>query len=122
MAVSTKGEKGLDDEISEVFGRTKTITIIDMIDGKVDDVQIIQNPATSYRFGAGPILVKTLVDMNVDVVVSGEFGPSASSIIDDHKIVKVIVKPGTPVKEVIKIAKHQIIKAPALEIKNGILE
>ena len=35
VAVPTKGEKGLQDEVSEVFGRAKTITIIDTIDEEV---------------------------------------------------------------------------------------
>jgi len=102
IAVSTKGEKGLEDEVSEIFGRTNTITIIDVINGEVKNVQVLKNPAASFRFGAGPVLVKTLIDMNVNVVVSGELGPSASGLIEDHKMSKVIVKPGTPVKEAIK--------------------
>jgi predicted Fe-Mo cluster-binding NifX family protein len=108
VAVSTKGEKGLEDEVSEEFGRTKTVTIVDMIDGEVKDVRVLQNPAASYRFGAGPILVKALVDMNVDVIVAGEFGPGTSTLIEDHKIVKVTVKSGTPVNEAIRAAGSQV--------------
>jgi len=107
IAVSTEGEKGLEDVVSEIFGRTNTITIVDVINGEVKNVQVLKNPAASFRFGAGPILVKTLLDMNVNVVVSGEFGPSASGLIEDHKMLKVIVKPGTPVKEVIKTIELQ---------------
>lgn len=102
IAISTKGEKGLEDEVSEIFGRTNTITIVDVVNGEVRNVQVLKNPAASFRFGAGPILVKTLIDMNVNVVVSGELGPSVSELIEDHKVSKVIVKPGTPVKEAIK--------------------
>ncbi|NHW00180.1 MAG: hypothetical protein HA496_11230 [Thaumarchaeota archaeon] len=108
IAISTKGEKGLDDEVAEVFGRTNTITIVDIINGEVKNVQVLKNPAASFRFGAGPILVKTLIDMNVNVVVSGELGPSASELIEDHKMSKVIVKPGTPVKEAIKTVELQL--------------
>ena len=108
MAVSTKGEKGLGDEVSEEFGRTKTITIVDMVDGEVKDARVLQNPAASYRFGAGPILVKALADMNVDVIVAGEFGPGASALIEDHKIVKVTVIPGTSVNEAIKVAGSEV--------------
>jgi predicted Fe-Mo cluster-binding NifX family protein len=90
-----------------VFGRTKTITIIDIADGKVKDMQILQNPSVAYRFGAGPILVKTLVDMKVNLVVASEFGPGALALIEDHKLVRVTVKPGTPVSEAMKIADTQ---------------
>jgi len=108
MAVSTKGEKGLEDEVSEEFGRTKTVTIVDTMDGEVKDMRVLQNPAASYRFGAGPILVKTLADMNVDVIIAGEFGPGASALIEDRKMAKVTVKPGTPVNEAIEVAGSQV--------------
>jgi predicted Fe-Mo cluster-binding NifX family protein len=107
IAIPTEEEKGLDDVVSEVFGRTKTITIIDMLDGEVKDVQVLHNPAASYRFGAGPILVKTLSDMNVEVVIAGELGPGASALIEDQKMTMVTVKPGTRVKEAIKMAQMQ---------------
>lgn len=89
--------------MSEEFGRTKTITIVDTLDGEVKDTRVFQNPATSYKFGAGPILVKTLADMNVDIIIAGEFGPGASALIEDRKIVKVTVRPGTPVNEAIEL-------------------
>ncbi|MEM3733890.1 MAG: NifB/NifX family molybdenum-iron cluster-binding protein [Nitrososphaerales archaeon] len=95
------------DEVAEVFGRAKTITVIDIVDGEVKDVQILQNPAANYRFGAGPILVKTLVDMEVDVVVACEFGPGASALLEDHKITRVIKKAGTEVKEAIGLLQSQ---------------
>lgn len=107
IAVPTKGEKGLEDEVSEVFGRTNTLTIIDIVNSEVKDVQVLKNPAASFRFGAGPILIKTLVDMNINVVAAGEFGPGISKLIEDHKMSKVIVKPGMPVKEAIKAIELQ---------------
>jgi predicted Fe-Mo cluster-binding NifX family protein len=70
VAVPTKGEKGMQDQVSEVFGRAKTVTIIDTIDSEVRDVLVVKNPAASYRYGAGPILVKSLADMRVDVILA----------------------------------------------------
>ncbi|MDH5362667.1 MAG: NifB/NifX family molybdenum-iron cluster-binding protein [Aigarchaeota archaeon] len=107
IAVATKGQKRLEDEVSEVFGRTKTITIIDTEDGEVKNVEVMQNPAASYRFGAGPILVKTLVDMKIDTVVAAELGPGASALVTDHRITKVTVKPGIRVDEAIRTVQLQ---------------
>ena len=109
IAISTRGISGLKDEVSDVFNRTKTITIIDVVDGEVKDVQVLQNPAASYRFGAGPILVKTLVDMKVNVVVAADLCPGASALIHDHDISKMVVKPSTPVYEALKVAQSQIV-------------
>ncbi|MBO3802682.1 MAG: NifB/NifX family molybdenum-iron cluster-binding protein [Candidatus Brockarchaeota archaeon] len=108
IAIPTEEEKGLDDVVAEVFGRAKTITIVDTLDGEVKDVKVLQNPAASYRFGAGPILVKTLSDMKVEVVIAGELGPGASALIEDQKMARVTVKPGIRVKEAIMVAQTQL--------------
>jgi predicted Fe-Mo cluster-binding NifX family protein len=110
VAVVTKGKKGLEDEISEVFGRTNTITIVDIVDDEIRNIQVLQNPALSYRYGAGPILAKTLVDLNVEVAVAGEFGPSISTLLEDHKIAKVTMKKGTSVSEAIKFVQAKFVK------------
>lgn len=110
IALATKGKRGLEDEVSEVFGRTETVTIVDIIDDEIKNVQVLQNPAVSYRYGAGPILVKTLVDLNVEVVVAGEFGPSTSTLLEDHKIAKVTMEKGTSVSEAIKLVKAKFTK------------
>jgi len=104
LAIPTKGDGGLEDVVSEVFGRANTFTIIDVEGGAVMNVDILQNPAVTYKHGAGPIVVKTLVDLGVNFVVSGELGPGVSTLLDQFKVSKVIVKPGTIVKEVLKIA------------------
>ena len=108
VAIPTKGDKGLQDEVAEVFGRAKTITVIDLVNGEVKGVQVLQNPAASYRFGAGPIVVKTLADLKVNVVVASELGPGASTLLDEQKIIKVIVKTHTSVSEAIKAAAAQV--------------
>ena len=48
IAVATKGRGGLEDSVSEVFGKAKTLTIIDVENGEVKNVQVVDNPAASY--------------------------------------------------------------------------
>jgi predicted Fe-Mo cluster-binding NifX family protein len=108
VAIPTKGKRGLQDEVAEVFSRAETITVIDVVNGEVKDVRVLQNPAASYRFGAGPIVVKTLADLKVEVVVASEVGPGASTLLEDQKIAKLIVKAGTLVSEAIKVAAAQV--------------
>ena len=107
VAVPTKWDKGLDDEVSEVFGRAGTLTILDIADEKVVNVQVIRNPAASYKFGAGPIVVKTLADMKVDCVIAGEVGPGASQLLKENGIEHVIVNAGLKVREAIKYIKYK---------------
>ena len=108
IAVPTKTHAGLEDIVSEVFGKAKTFTIVDIEDGKVTNVQVVDNPAASYEYGAGPVAVKTLADLKVNLVMASEFGPGASSLLEHHNIQKLSVKPNTKVAESLKQALSRI--------------
>ena len=99
IAVPTKGKKGLEDTISEVFGRSKTYTIVDVEEEVIKNVKILENQAESYSFGAGPIVVKMLVDSDVNIVVSPEFGPGVSKLLEEHGLKKISMERGTIVNE-----------------------
>jgi predicted Fe-Mo cluster-binding NifX family protein len=101
VAVPTNGERGMEDIVSDVFGRAKAFTLIE-IDGKtIKKVEVIPNPAGSYKHGAGPIVVKTLTDLGVNIVIAGEFGPGVSTLLEHFNVAKVEVKPGTRVAEAV---------------------
>ena len=102
LAAPTKGGGGLEDVISDVFGRAKTFTIIDMEGEEVKRVAVIQNPAASYKHGAGPIVVKMLIDSGVNVVLAGELGPGSSALLKQHNVTIIPVEPGISVSEAIK--------------------
>jgi len=102
LAVPTKSGKGVEDVVSEVFGRSKTFTLIELVDREVKDVEVVDNPAISYKHGVGPIVVKTLTDKGVNVVAAREFGPGVSALLEQNNIKMVKVEAGTPLSEVIK--------------------
>jgi len=110
IAVAAKGRDGLKDVVSEVFGRAKAFTLIDAEEGKIKSVKILENPAVSYKHGAGPIVVKMLVDSGVNMVLSAELGPGAASLLEQHNVVHIVVKPGTSVKESIRNALDKVEK------------
>jgi len=110
IAVATKGRGGLEDVVSEVFGRANTFTITDVDDGEIKGVKVLQNPAVSYKHGAGPIVVKTLVDSGVNVVISAELGPGALALLEQHNVTRVTAKPGNSVGETIRNALVEIKK------------
>ena len=103
IAVATAGNGGLEDTVSEVFGRANTFTIVD-VDDEIRDVKVLQNPAVSYKHGAGPIVVKMLVDSGVSMVLAAELGPGASALLEQHHITYITVKPGTSIKESVRKA------------------
>lgn len=116
IAIATNMNKGLNDDISEVFGKANTFTIVDVEEGKVRNVEVIENPAASYKYGAGPIVVKELADSGVNLVIGPEFGPGASAILEQHGIAKMLVKAGTKAREVLEgaIEKNQTSRKEGL--------
>jgi predicted Fe-Mo cluster-binding NifX family protein len=104
IAVATKGRDGLEDVVSEVFGRAKAFAVIDAEEGEIKGVNVLENPAVSYEHGAGPIVVKMLVDSGVNMVLAAELGPGASALLEQHNVIHIAVKPDTSVKESVKKA------------------
>ena len=104
IAVATDGENGLEDAVSNVFGRAKTFTIVDVEDERITNVSMLENPARSYPHGAGPIAIKTLIDKGVEVVIANEIGIGASDILKQHNITYIQAKPGTKTRNAIKNA------------------
>jgi predicted Fe-Mo cluster-binding NifX family protein len=104
VAVPTERYDGLEDVVSEVFGKAKTFTIVDVKDNKVENVIVFENPASSYEHGSGPIAVKKLADLEVNLVLAAELGPGASELLKHHKIKMISVRPHTRVSDSIKEA------------------
>ncbi|MGQ9723409.1 MAG: NifB/NifX family molybdenum-iron cluster-binding protein [Candidatus Jordarchaeum sp.] len=102
IAVPTKAYAGLEDTVSEVFGKAKTFTIVDVENGHVKNVRVIDNPAASYDYGSGPVAVKTLADLEVNFVLASELGPGASGLLEHHDIKRVSVNPNIKVIDAIK--------------------
>lgn len=104
IAVATNGKNGLQDTVSEVFGRANTFTIIDVEKREVQISKVIQNPALSYEHGAGPIAVKELVDSKVDLVIAPQLGHGASSILEHHGVAVMSAEAGTSVRKAVECA------------------
>ena len=104
IAIATNGKDGVEDVVSNVFGRAKTFTIMDAEDENLNDIHILENPAVSYHHGAGPISVKMLIDEGVEMVIVNELGIGASELLKQHNIKHISVKPNTKVREALKEA------------------
>ncbi|MEM3732497.1 MAG: NifB/NifX family molybdenum-iron cluster-binding protein [Candidatus Bathyarchaeia archaeon] len=88
--------------VSSEFGRSKTFTIIEVENGEVKSVNVIENPAASLSHGRGPIVTKNLANTGVSVIISGEVGPGASTMLDDLGRKKLLAKPGEKVIDALK--------------------
>lgn len=110
VAIATVSDKGLKDQVSTAFAKTETFTIIELENSKVKGVEIVKNPAVSLERGRGPLVVQTLKKCNVNVAIASEFGPGVSATLEKHRIQKIIVKPGTPVMDVVREFAFSILK------------
>jgi len=111
IAIATNGNDGLEDIVSNVFGRAKTFTIVDAEDEKIKGVTVVENPGLSYKHGAGPIVAKMLVDKGVDVVIAYILGLGADELLKQHSIKHIAIKPNTKVekatREALRIQKEE---------------
>jgi predicted Fe-Mo cluster-binding NifX family protein len=103
VAFPTKGDKGLEDTVSYVFGRAEYFTVIDLTDGAIDKVEVVKNPATSYEHGAGPIVAKMLADMHVNAVAAREMGPGVSTLLEQSNIERLDVEADTLLKDAVNV-------------------
>jgi len=102
IAIPTKSDKGLEDKVSDVFGRSEKFTILEVSNGSILNVKVVDNPAASYKHGAGPIVVKMLTDMGVTAVAAREFGLGVSTLLEQNGIMKFNIEAGIPVKEAVQ--------------------
>ena len=110
LAIATNGKDGLEDVVSNVFGRAKTFTIVDAEDELITGVRVLENSAVSYHHGAGPIAVKMLIDEGIEVVIANELGFGASELLKQHSVKVIEVKPGTNVEDATKMVMHTAYK------------
>jgi predicted Fe-Mo cluster-binding NifX family protein len=102
VAIPTNGRDGMKDAVSRVFSRARTFTILAMEGGNTRSVEVVENEAAELNQGAGPMAVKILKDRGVDLVISGDLGPGASTLLETVGIETTRVKPGVKVSEAVR--------------------
>lgn len=90
------------DVVSEVFARASTFTIIDIVDGEVREVKVEENTASRLKQGTGPIVARNLKEKGVNVVIAGELGPGAATLLEMSGIRMVRVPPGEKVSKAVE--------------------
>ena len=100
VAVSTTSG-GLDDKVSDVFGRAVSFTIVDVEDGEIRNIDIVRNDFAVRGGGAGVAVSQFLADTGVNAVITGNVGPNALAVLSSAGI-KVYRGSGLTVKEAIE--------------------
>ncbi|MDI3502678.1 MAG: hypothetical protein PWR13_1220 [Archaeoglobi archaeon] len=100
IAVATE-RGGLDDRVSDVFGRAQTFTIVETEGEEIRDVRILKNTSANFPSGAGIQAAQMLVNEGVEAVIAGRFGPNASSIFSQSGV-RMVTMSGVSVEEAVK--------------------
>lgn len=98
IVATNKG--GLDDNISPVFSRCQTFTIVEVEGNEIKSAKAIPNQFASAIHGAGIQAGQWAVSQNAKAVIAGNFGPNVSAILQ-RASVEVIVAQGK-VKDVVE--------------------
>ncbi len=72
---------GLDDIVNVQFGRTPTLTIVDVENGEIKNVRVIQNPYATAMGGAGVQISQMIINEGCKVVIGGNIGPNSYEIL-----------------------------------------
>ncbi len=102
VAVASRGLGGLDDVVSEVFGRSPYFALVDIERARVKTAKSIKNMAAGRQHGAGPLICTRLSRLGVNVVIAGNFGPTVSDILKEAGIQSVTATPGTKVDDAVR--------------------
>ena len=102
IAIASQGLNGLEDSVSQVFGRSPTFTIVDIEDGMVKKAKAEKNSSTEAPHGAGPLTCARLNKLGVKVAIAANFGPTVSAILKESEIKMITIKPGTKVEDAIR--------------------
>ncbi len=85
IAVSSVG-KELDSEVSNVFGRCQYFVIVEIENKKITKTEVIENTSAKQMGGAGVQAAKIVAEKGVEVVITKNIGPRASSILRQFEI------------------------------------
>ncbi len=110
MCIPTISNAGLEDSVSNIFAKSPTFTFIDIEDKTISKVIVEENTYREVKQGVGPVVMKSLQEREVDIIVAGEIGPGAKTLMEISGIQRVEVEPGLEVLKAIKFVLPNVMK------------
>ena len=76
IVIISSQQDSIESQVNERFGRSPFLI---RVDTETMAWKAIENPGTQQAHGAGVASAQLVIDENADVVLSGDFGPNAST-------------------------------------------
>ncbi len=84
IAFSSEDNVGLEGQMSGHFGRCPYFTLVDVEDGKIQNVTVVENPFyNNHQPGQVPAFIHS---QKVDVMIAGGMGPMAINLFNSNGI------------------------------------
>ncbi|ASJ11108.1 dinitrogenase iron-molybdenum cofactor [Thermococcus sp. P6] len=110
---------GLEDRVNPAFGRTPTFTVVDVENGSIVNVQVLPNPGYSQPRGAGVTAAQFVIDQGASVVISSQFGPNSSGVLQAAGIRMVSAPATMTVREAIEAFLRGELSGPVFGPEGG---
>ncbi|ASJ02363.1 iron-molybdenum cofactor-binding protein [Thermococcus profundus] len=94
---------GLDDGVHESLVRAETFTVVELEDGEVKNVEVVENPYRREPYGAGSKVALFLVNLGVNVLLTPMDCPKGKAILDAGGVRIIKVEAGKNVKDVLNL-------------------
>ena len=112
IAIASMGTN-LNSDISPLLGRSDDFIIMDLKNGEIKDINIIENTAKNET-GAGSTAAQILVDHEVDILITGKLGPVAFHILKNAGIKVYKIIPGSVQKNLKRFTEGKLKEITSL--------
>ncbi len=102
ILATTLDNRGLESTISPMFARSPYITIVDIVNGQISNVDSLQNPYAQVPQGAGRLFIQWIMSSGAKAVITSNIGMNRSQILQQSGINVHIVPAGTRLIDALK--------------------
>jgi len=102
IAVPVDDSRGLESRVSQLFARSRFMALIDLQEGEVRDIRIVENPSAPAPQGAGFMVADWLLNQRVDTVLAPSLGPNIMQVLGRSGIAVYPVRPGVRISEALR--------------------
>ena len=107
VGLAVEDDSGLSSRVSSRFGRAPYLAIVELDDGEVASVRVVENPGASARSGAGIKAVQRLLEEGVKLAVAGAFGPNAMMALEELGV-QTVELAGVTVEEALETVQKRL--------------
>ncbi len=96
--IITSSGNELTSQFDKRFGRAEWFCLLD---NETKKSRFIKNKFVDSNHGAGTKAAELMIELKVDKIISGDFGPKAKELLEEVNIQMVIIQDSTNIKKIV---------------------